>query len=225
MIFLSLDALELAGLAMWVVVVVVHFAFTGVVARASRAPELEGHELARKYLLGIAGFFLLHGACRVPYIVYDYFAVGDEAWWLLGAVVGFFSIVWLMYFVESAIIPKTRHAFTAFGLVGTVLIVATGIADIATSKLVQGVFIPVLAVVVPLFYAYAAFKSTGEVRRDSAVTTLGAVAFILAEMAHTSIAREISPLIYASSPLLMLAGLVLFYFGTIRVFGKHATGR
>lgn len=208
------ELIDFIGWILWIAVIITHFVFT--VLLVDKSKVFENMKFRENYLFGIGGFFFIHGICRIPYFVYDYY-IHEEIWWLIGAVIGFISIVWLMYFVETSIITKTRHVFTIIGIIGAILIITVAaIVDIPTAKNVQYVFISPLALIIPIFYLYAAIKSTGEVRRNSLIVVVSAIVFEIAEVAHTDLLAEMFPPSIYLAPIMMIAGLIGFYFGSIR---------
>ncbi|GAB4313466.1 MAG: hypothetical protein Kow0069_14570 [Promethearchaeota archaeon] len=212
----SWGPIDVAGWAAWLAVIGVHFAFAWLLARkAARHGRDLGLTFTNNYLYGTVGFFLLHGVCRILYFANDYYARSD-ALWVAGAIFGFISLVWLLNFVETSIVQKTRHGFTLLGAIGAALIVVTSFVSVDGARVVQYAFVAPLALIIPLFYLYAAVKSTGSVRRDSLVVLVGVICFEIGEATHTELLWELFPTSIYLSPLLMFAGLVMFYFGTIR---------
>ncbi|MHA1734479.1 MAG: hypothetical protein ACTSU5_21280 [Promethearchaeota archaeon] len=221
------ELIDFVGWILWIAVIIIHFAFTFILGNKAKkhATDLD-LKFKDNYLIGTVGFFLLHGICRIPYFIDDYYVEPyftgvegtslSDTYWIVGAIIGFTSLVWLLFFVETTIIQKTRHAFTILGAVGAILITIAAFINFTWAKYVQYLFISPLALVIPLFYLYAAVKSTGKVRRDSFIVAFGVLVFELGEVTHTEMLWAVFPPSIYLSPLCMLVGLVMFYLGTIR---------
>jgi len=174
------------------------------------------------YFLGVVLFFIIHGTCRVFYLMYDYYftdPISDVWLWNVGAILGVASITVLIFFIENIIIKKTHHFFTIFGIVGIgVFIVGSNIPAILIYG--QSVFVTTLALIVPLFYLVFAYQTTGSVRNNSILMFFGILIFEISQVAHSEAAwkmfPDLKPLFQLLGAIFMLAGLAIIYISVSR---------
>ncbi len=173
----------------------------------------------REYFLGIAIFIIVHLIARIFYFYYDFIYIEDIFFWHLGAVVGVAGIIFLLYAIERNIYTRTKFLFTILAIIYIILLLTVlnlGWGENVENTL-QTIFIAIIGPFIPLIYIYVAYKSSGEIRRNSLLIAFGIVIFIAGQTAHGRTFFAIThPVYLIVSPILMLIGGILFLSGLIK---------
>nr|MDO8084496.1 hypothetical protein [Candidatus Sigynarchaeum springense] len=185
-------------------------------------------DIARKYFLGIALFFIALGVGRAFYVIDDYFTPGYTKYELTPAniyyrlatfstLLGFTA---LEYLIESTFIKKTRYTFTIFGIVCTTsqlsfpFIIADSINFYA---------IPALTIIPFLLYLYLAITLKGSIKIQALIVIVGMVLLItgfmiLGLLYKIGLLERIWTSIFG--PPVSLAGLIVVGYGLIYKKGE-----
>ncbi len=201
---------------LWWIATACNFIFAFLILRKAKKVQVSWR---MNYFLGAVLLLLVHGACRIPYILYDYYLPTERWLWNMGAILGLISITIFVFFIENIIIKKTRHFFTLFGLVGVGMFVV-GTFNTEVLRIAQTIFVTSLALIVPLFYLIFAKQTTGSVRRNSIAMFFGVLVFEASQVAHSDSIWQVFPTLIPTFQILgstlMILGLVLIYVSVSR---------
>ncbi|GAB4312788.1 MAG: hypothetical protein Kow0069_13640 [Promethearchaeota archaeon] len=159
-------------LPIWMAAITLHYVFAFVFASRSRKADLA----SQKWLYrAFAAFMATYGVTRVLFAVAVYDPDNYDAWVNLGYVFGIAAFVPIIVVVERFLIPQTKFAFSALGVVLSVVSVLGLAASLEREFILQvtQVAAPVLFGVVFLLYVVLVKQSTGIIRKKSARTLVG----------------------------------------------------
>ncbi|MHA1269266.1 MAG: hypothetical protein ACTSPY_05710 [Candidatus Helarchaeota archaeon] len=186
-----------------------------------------------KYIFGIFLFFILFFICRIcsflNYYVYnfrgDIYLLDDlyihpEWFWLqVGYNVFSYSGAFILYFVLERYIIKTRYIFSGSTLILGVLSISNYLV-IYDLTMAQLPFYLLVLLGFPSIYLYLAIKSSGSIRINSILISIGVLLF---EFGMALAIPEAQLLLWANfmpslayeilGPLLQLLGTIIMLFG------------
>ncbi len=197
-------------------VVVIDFLLAGLLLRRTLKTEAG---LRQKYYAGAAAFFLIHAACRIVFLMYNFYFEEIKVMWNIGTILGLVGIIAFVWTIESTVYQWSKHIFTLVGTVGVGLMIVDIFVtpgDNGITELAQMIFDPILAVFIIVVYLQAGRKTQGDVRNGALIMMIGIILFGLGEMGNSSIAMDIIPLAAYIAPLFCLFGLILVWIAVVK---------
>jgi hypothetical protein len=167
-----------------------------------------------KFLLGATIFLILYGICRVFFFLDDFSPLGS-IYWLLGAEFGIISLTFLIFIIERFVFQKSKYAFTISGSIGIILYSIFMVQQsIETIALLQMIFLPLIAVIIPLIYLYIALKSAGEPRKKALIIFFGIILLMMGNIFHfTEFKTSLELFYYILTPISFIGGTSLLLYG------------
>jgi len=180
-------------------------------------------EITKKYFTGVSIFFLVHTICRTFYFLGNFAFPDQPIYSDIGTILGLFSVVVIVAAIESTIYTKSKHIITVYGLCGLSVMIIGAFVDIEFAGLslmrwAQYLTIPMLAVFIISIYFNVWRKSSGNVRKNALLMTLGILVFCLGEMGNTPTAGDYIPGAIYIAPVAMIVGLIMVFFSVINYF-------
>ncbi len=205
-------ALTELSMVLWFIFFGFSVIFGIIITRKAFTPDFERSQ--RDYYLGMAIFIMVHLIARILYFFYDFIYIEDEFFWDLGAIVGIGGIIFLLFAIERYIFTRSKFFFTILAIINVILLI---VIPSEYKNIVQTIFIPVIGLFIPIIYFYIAYKGTGNIRKNSLLIAIGILIFLAGQTAHGRTFFEITDPIYLiASPLLMLLGGIIFFYGLVR---------
>lgn len=186
----------------------------------------------RDYLLGVSLFFILYGTARMIMFLFELtfepfvwqipvdkfnqifrnnpeLEIQHDIMWRLTTGIGGLGLVIIIYQLEKTILEmKTKYLFTIITIITIIpslLLGVSGKDEITWVRIVlyTGNFI---AVAIPLFYFYYAFKTQGETRKRALGAALGVFILFIGIVFNSSVGKTVLNTSYG------LPGLYLSYY-------------
>nr|MDO8109641.1 hypothetical protein [Candidatus Sigynarchaeota archaeon] len=182
--------------------------------------KIEGTQ-RQKYYIGVIGFFLVHGSCRLIFFVRRFFP-GNVLMFDVGTILGLSSVVLLVVAIESLVYTKSKHFFSFLGI-GAFFV---QVIDIFAQQTYFGYRLllwvhyfvtSTLAVFIIFVYLTAVLKSTGAIRTNAILMLTAIVLFALSELANARLANELIPGVNYIGAILMVASLILLYIAVMNL--------
>lgn len=201
------------------IVVIIDFLCASIMLKKTLKKE---QEITKKYFTGATLFFFTHSACRTIFMFWSYYSK-DIIFFNLGSFLGLLAVVFIVYSMETAILTKSKHFFTFYGLCCLCfLIIAMFIESeflgLSLVLCAQYAGLVVLGAVIVLVYFSYIFKSTDMVRNHFILMFIAALLFCLGEMSNTSTALRMFPWLDLGAPLLILCSLILIFISITKYF-------
>lgn len=170
----------------------------------------------RKYYFGITSFFFAHGIYMLTHVISVLINYGLPSY--LGILIVTCSIVLLVAAIEFAIIKKTRHFFTIFGIVAVIIMVIDSIFKFtfpiwSLTQWAQIFADPILVVFIAWVYLNAARKATGLARKNAILLLIAIIMFALGETRGSPIVIQYIPFAEYIGMILTDVAIVMLYYG------------
>jgi len=178
----------------------------------------------KNYYFGLGLIFILLGISRIIFFYHDFIApeyLGainlDILLWKIASTIMLAGFTILSYVIETYIYKKTKHIFTIFGIIITILYLILMDKSLATTILYVGngalIFLPFL------LYLFMAINTTGDIRKKAATIVLGMAILLVGSALGIFVLIfpdfKIPSLMF--SPPIMLVGFIIVWYGFIKM--------